>query len=103
VNDPLLCEWWISITYERTISRIVISIYPCIKYPVACRVSRVKIVIAFHIINDKKIGRRKAPERTCPRAVSVGVVGLINPPVVCGIPLKLSGFIAFFAKVSTAF
>ena len=104
MNDCLLGKWWIRVTDDRTVySWIVESVHPGQIYPVGSRFTFIKVIIALHIVQDKEAGCGKAPEWACPRAVGIGVIGLINTPVVSGIPLKLSGLIDLGTKVAAAF
>ena len=82
---------------------VVVSIYPGKIYSVAARFTFINIIVRLEIVNNKEVGCSEAPERACPRAVCACVICLINTPVVGSIPLKLSGFEAFGAKVSAAF
>ncbi len=93
----------ILITNKRTVCRVVISVYPHVKYPVALGVIRVKVIVGLKIVHDKEVGRRKAPDRAYPRTVRVGTIDLINSPIVSGIPLKLSRIIALGTKVAATF
>ena len=60
-------------------------------------------VVVLKIIYDKEICWRKAPDRAYPRTVGIGVIDLVNTPIVSAVPLKHSGVIALGTKVPAAF
>ena len=104
MNDISLGKWRIGITHNRAVNcRVVESIYPGVKYPVAFGVIRIKVIVWLKVIYNKEISCRKAPYGACLGTIWVQVIDLINPPVVSGIPRELSGVIALGAKIPGAF
>ncbi len=83
------------ITNKRTVCRVVVSVYPGVKYPVAIGLGGFKVIVRFKIVHDKEVGGGKAPDRACPRTVGVDVIDFIDTPVVGGVPREFSGVIAF--------
>jgi len=51
-------------------------------------------IVVFEIVHNKEAGGREAPGDAWPRTVGIGVIDLVNAPVVCGIQLEFSGVIA---------
>ena len=55
---------------------------------------RVVIGIALKILDDKEVGRRKAPNAADPRTIRMGIADLIDAPVVRRMPGELTRIVA---------
>ncbi|MBA7687011.1 hypothetical protein ES703_95471 [subsurface metagenome] len=90
MNDTLLGKRRRFIADDRAICRLLISIYPRVKYPVALGVIGVKVVVALKIVYHNEVGCRKAPDLAFPWTIKIGIIYLINSPVVGLVPLQRS-------------
>jgi len=83
--------------------RVVVAVYPRVKDVVALGLSRIKVIVALHIVHNKEVGCSEAPEDARPRTVGVGTIDLINPPIVGYTQFEFSRVIGLSTKASRAF
>ena len=101
VNITLLGKRKVRITNDRTVyCRVEVSVYPCIKYPVAIGVIRVQVIVELEIVHNKVFYGGKVPNVTFPGHGARSLIDLIDLPVVSLSKVKKSGLIEVLAHCS---
>ncbi|MBA7656701.1 hypothetical protein ES703_64628 [subsurface metagenome] len=81
MNDNLLAKRRIFITNDRTVCRVVVTVYPRIIYPDVIEIGA-KVNVALEIVHDMIVDCRKAPDIPFPRTIRLGIINFIDPPII---------------------